>query len=577
MPSLLSALLKTTQNIGNCGAVGGKLIRPDGSLQEAGSIIWDDGSCLGYGRADDPFKPEYSYVREVDFCSGACLLVRADLFKQVGKFDEHFYPAYYEEVDLCMKIRDAGHKIVFQPSALVIHYEFGSSNSKNDAVGLLAVNQEKFYHKWRSKLPEHYPPIPEHIMFARDRSHRDKTRILMIDDGVPEPKLGSGFPRSYGILECLSDLGFKVTLFPLQFPEKIEPCTYELQQKGVEIMFGEAREKLDFKSFYAGRRGYYEVIWISRPHNMSSVIDIIKDINPDQKVIYDAEALFSIREILKLELDGTEITEEHKAEMVKKEIDLIDKASLVISVSHNEREIINKYTEKSTAVLGYHTTVKPGLSSFDQRRDLLFVGGFLQQCSPNEDSIIHFVNNVYPKVLNKIDARLWIVGTNRLDTVWSLASDNIIVTGCVEDLSGYFDRCKVFIAPTRYAAGIPLKLLECLSFGLPAVVTPLLAEQLGFDEDTVLIGRSSDEFADKIVRCYTDEMLWRQLRDNGLSYMNNEYSYYEYRNHLNNLINSLLTGGNSSISPFKDPLFEVQEAPLKSRNVIVHRGVSSEK
>ncbi len=58
------------------GAVGGKIIRANGQLQEAGSIIWDDGTTTGYLRDASPLAPEANYVRDVDYCSAVFLLCR---------------------------------------------------------------------------------------------------------------------------------------------------------------------------------------------------------------------------------------------------------------------------------------------------------------------------------------------------------------------------------------------------------------------------------------------------------------------------------------------------------------------
>jgi len=116
------------------------LIWPNGQLQEAGSIIWNDGSALGYGRGDDPLKPEYSYLREVDYCSGACLLVRTDLFKKIDGFDERYIPAYYEDSDLCLGIQNLGYKIVYQPDVTIYHHEFTSSSKELAKKYMITIN-----------------------------------------------------------------------------------------------------------------------------------------------------------------------------------------------------------------------------------------------------------------------------------------------------------------------------------------------------------------------------------------------------------------------------------------------------
>jgi GT2 family glycosyltransferase/2-polyprenyl-3-methyl-5-hydroxy-6-metoxy-1,4-benzoquinol methylase len=161
LPGWLPPLLRAFEAFADAGAVGGKLLYPDGRLQEAGGVVFSDGSGANFGRGDvDAEDPLYSYVREVDYCSGAFLATRRALFAELGGFDPHYAPAYYEDTDYCFKLRQNGYRVYYQPESRIIHVE-GASCGTDLASGLKhyqVLNRTKFADRWRDVLHRHPAP-----------------------------------------------------------------------------------------------------------------------------------------------------------------------------------------------------------------------------------------------------------------------------------------------------------------------------------------------------------------------------------------------------------------------------------
>ena len=159
----LPPLLRILRDKPEAGAVGGKLIYPDGRLQEAGGVIFSDGSGCNFGNLDSaPNAPLYNFMREVDYCSGALLATPRALFMELGGFDARFKPAYYEDVDYCFSLRQKGYRVYYQPESVIVHFEGTSSGTDlNSGVKSYQVaNRLKFLAKWREAL-KHYYPAPD--------------------------------------------------------------------------------------------------------------------------------------------------------------------------------------------------------------------------------------------------------------------------------------------------------------------------------------------------------------------------------------------------------------------------------
>src|ERR1035441_9304993 len=156
-PTAISAALANFAHA-SVGAVGGKILLANGALQEAGNIVWSDGSALGYGRGDDPQAPPYEFRRPVDYCSAVFLLTPRRLFAELGGFSSEFAPAYYEDTDYCMTLWQRGFQVIYEPLAVIRHYESATSGGNEFAQARMAEHQKKFLHKWSTVLQRHYAP-----------------------------------------------------------------------------------------------------------------------------------------------------------------------------------------------------------------------------------------------------------------------------------------------------------------------------------------------------------------------------------------------------------------------------------
>jgi GT2 family glycosyltransferase len=528
LPGTMQSSLQTIRSAPDIGAVGGRLILLDGTLQEAGSIIWQDGSCLGYGRGDNPFAPMYMFRRDVDYCSGAYLLTPRHIWEKLGGFDESFKPAYYEETDYCTRVWKRQLRVVYDPNSVVLHYEFASADSTAKATELQRDHQHIFAARHQSLLATHLAPDLNSILPARMKDSGKKRRVLFIDDRVPHTWLGSGFPRARAILLTLLQQGCFITFYPLSEFEESWISVYDDMPATIEFMLGYGPPLLE--PFLRNRPGYYDSIFVSRPHNMK-ILRSLLDAHPDwfkaTSVIYDAEAIFVTREITYRELGGTPFLSDEADALLQHEVDLASAADCVVAVSPRDADQFRRHGIEDVRVIGHSLAPSPTPRPFEQRSGFLFVGAIHEEAGPNRDSVIWFIEEILPRIQSELgtDVSFTIAGVNKSTRVKELATSTVLIAGHLPDLTELYDKSRVFVAPTRYAAGIPHKVHEAAARGIPIVATPLLASQLGWqDGDPFLVGGDAETFARKCVTLYKERELWTKLRQAGLERIRQECS-----------------------------------------------------
>ena len=515
---------------GRVGAVGGRIDLLDGTLQEAGSIIWRDGSCLGYGRGERPGHFAFRAVREVDYVSGAFLMTPRATWEEMGGFNVAFRPAYYEDADYCARLWQRSLRVIYDPKVVIQHFEFASSNRSLDALDLQARHRGLFAHRHRGwlegqhQLPE--PDAPCTVLAGRSR-HRGP-RVLVVDDRIPHSYLGRGYPRAKAFTHALVAAGFDVTFYPLQHAGEAEGTGFDdTLPESVETVIGEGR--IDFEEFARTRllkngapTGYYSHLVVSRPHNMALVQGIRRRhprLFEQMRVIYDAEAVFAARDALAARVNGSHPSQSAVERALVAEMALADGVSCITAVSNTEAALFRHYCDVPVRVVGHALSPNPGIRPWSERPHVLFVGALEADGTPNADAIVWFIDHAWPglKQILPVTACLDIVGVCEAPSVCRRSDSRIRIHGSQGDLGSHYDRARVFVAPTRFAAGIPHKVHEAAAHGVPCVVTPLLAQQLGWGQGAeVAVAESAADFVVACARLFGSESEWRATREAAL-------------------------------------------------------------
>ena len=520
LPGAVEAAVAVLDGDPAVGAVGGRIILPDGTLQEAGSIVWNDGTCLGYGRGGDPNAAEFMFQRDVDFCSGAFLMTPRPVFERMSGFDPRYAPAYYEEVDYCLRLWEAGQRVVFEPDCAILHYEFGSAQATDQALVLQRRNRVIFAKRHAAWLRDQCAPAPGNALSARTARFTGK-RVLMIEDRVPREELGAGHPRSNRMLHELAAAGVAVTFFPAGKFEETWPGVRRAVSRRIEVLKDHAAPQL--RAHLEERQGFYDAVLVCRPHNMTALLAAL---GPDRgllgsaQVIYDAEAVFARRTLIRDALEGKTVNATEAQDLTAEEIALTRIADAVISVSPAERELFEAHGVKPVHLLVHAIDDKPIPAGFGQRPDIVFLGAMTDDNSPNADSVLWFATEVLPRLREHLgwDITLKVIGLNRADAVSALDGTALELVGQVDDLHAALRSARIMVVPTRFAAGVPLKTLQAAMMGIPMVVSDLILGQLGWQDGQDLLAASDpDGFAAACARLYQDEALWENIRASALS------------------------------------------------------------
>lgn len=352
--------------------------------------------------------------------------------------------------------------------------------------------------------------------FARMNVENDGLRIIVFDDHIPVPDRDAGSARMQLILKALAEMGSCtfVSLGKLARPE----YERQLREEGVEIA-----NLIDYQRLLKTRR--FDVALMSRPDVAAALLPSIKRTAPETKTIFDTVDIGFVRLEREFRLNGDKRVARAARRYKKLETRLTRSCDQIWCVTEEDQKALAREApEAHFAIIPTIHPLQDRGQRFAERKGLFFIGNYLHR--PNVDAVHYFVREIYPAVRETLPAlKVFIVGDHAPPEITNYASDDVTVTGYLADVSPLFQSCRIFIAPLRFGSGIKGKIGQALSYGLPVITTSIGAEGMGLTHGRdAIVADGAHEFAEGMIKLYTNAELWQTLSDNGYHHVSQHFA-----------------------------------------------------
>jgi GT2 family glycosyltransferase/glycosyltransferase involved in cell wall biosynthesis len=514
----LERLVETAYRADNIGLVGPRLIYKDGRLQETGSQVFQDGSARAYGKYADQADPMFNQLREVDYCSAACLYAKRKVLDCVGGFDSRYSPAYYEDTDLAFAARQAGFKVLCEPYSTVIHHEY--STSGGTAFDRMEANRTKFLEKWAEPLKRQQKNFWEAVSVSQ------REKILVIDNIVPAQDRSSGGNRLFEFLLLLARHYHVV--FAYMGAYALQEYVKPLERYGITVFYpgyAKAVNNYDLDLGAVLQHNDFKFIFFELFGMAEQYLGVVSQYSPRTPVIIDTFDVHFLRETREAITANDEGLLRKAQETKRRELAVYKQADLVLTVTADDKQaLLREDPQLNISVVPNIHSLFPTVVSRKNRRDLLFVGGFSH--TPNVDGVLYFCREILPLVQQRLpDTKLWVVGNAPPPEIVALASANVVVTGYVRHLVPYLESALVSVAPLRFGSGMKGKIGEAMAWGIPVVTTTIGAEGMRLQDGVdALIADAPEDFARRIIQLHENPELWESIAQNARKRVEREWS-----------------------------------------------------